>query len=112
MAIEARLGAGAGAERVHMQPTVEGSPLGEGWDADLDEVLKFYGVPPEYRDGRIVVQLGLHSGPDVRVYRGRKIVWRRPAVPDRSPRPRRAFADEEGEPNGHGPKIIGLEEPS
>jgi hypothetical protein len=104
MAIEARLSSDAGAERIRVQPVdYDGRESGPGWEADQDLVMRHYGIPPEYRDAKIVVQLHLGGGPDVRAYRGRKIVWRKPSTPHKEPRPRRAMADEEGEPNGRTP---------
>ena len=101
MAIETRLGANAGAERVHIQPVdYDGKPIGSGWSAPQDLVTRHYGIPPEHADARIVVQLALNSSADVRAYKARRLVWRRPGSPSKEPRPRRAVPYEEGEPNG------------
>ena len=81
MAVEARLDAKAGGERMRICVTGCDGHVLASWEADVVETLGFYGVPPEHYGDRIEVQLMFTGEPDVRAYRGRKIVWRKPSPP-------------------------------
>jgi hypothetical protein len=102
MAVEARLDVHAGGRRAMLGIAGAGGEPAGSWEVDLDEVMAFYGVPKEHRDGRLVVELSFSGTPDVRVYRGRKLAWRSPSKPDPKPLPRRALPHEEPAANGNG----------
>ncbi len=102
MAVEARLDVHAGGRRAMLGIAGAGGEPTGSWEVDLDEVMAFYGVPKEHRDGRLVVELSFSGTPDVRVYRGRKLAWRSPSKPDPKPLPRRALPHEEPAANGNG----------
>jgi hypothetical protein len=82
MAVEERLAARAPSRPVEMVfRTHEGKQFARHTQ-DRDFVMAFYGVPREFWDGDLKVQMGLSSGPDVRVYGPRrKLLWRGPSEP-------------------------------
>jgi hypothetical protein len=101
MAVEARLGAHAGRTRTSLRFMDYNRKVLASMDVDHDAMCEFYGIPEEFRDGRVAVQLHFSGDPDVRVYRGRKLVWRKPAKPRSKPEPRMALPHEAPSGNGH-----------
>lgn len=109
MAVEARLAAKVVGEPLRVRVMgYDGKPIA-AWQADRDRMLRFYGVPSEQRDAsKVVVQLhlGEDATSDVRTYQGRKLAWRWPSKPAKSPR-RRALSHKEPSSNGlHGRRDI------
>lgn len=89
MAVEARLAARIGGEQSEMRVIGFDGNVLTTWQTDRDQALNHYGIPHEHANDRIVVQMTWGGQPDVRVYRGRGIVWRRPAKPSAKPRRRK-----------------------
>jgi hypothetical protein len=77
MAVDARLSAGQGREPVGVALT---GPAGEHLATiampDGSALMGSYGIPAEFHDGNVIVQIGFDHTGEVKVRKGRRITWR------------------------------------